>query len=269
MQVVGVIHAYAAIMAERCGFKALYVSGAGIANASFGLPDLGFTTLEQVAEDARRIAKATSLPILVDVDTGWDDAGEAARVMIDAGVAAMQIEDQVSMKRCGHRPNKAVVSTEEMVERLASAAAGRTDPDFVIMARTDAAAMEGVGSAVKRACRYVEAGADMIFAEALSSLEDYRAFTSTVGVPVLANLTEFGKTPLYTLDELRTVGVQLALYPLSAFRAMNAAALRVFTAIREEGSQKSVVETMQTRAELYDFLRYHEYEKRADEQLKR
>ena len=268
LQVVGVIHAYAAMMAEKSGFRALYISGAGVANASFGLPDLGFTTLEQVAEDTRRIARATSLPILVDVDTGWDDAKETAEVMVRAGAGAIQIEDQVPMKRCGHRPNKQVVSIDEMCGRLHAAAKGRGHSNLVIMARTDAAATEGVDAAVGRAVKYVEAGADIIFAEALGSLDEYRRFTQAVGVPVLANLTEFGKTPLYSLDELRGAGVRLALYPLSAFRAMNAAALKVFRAIRGEGSQKSQVDAMQTRAELYEFLEYHKYEQEADRKLK-
>ena len=269
LQVAGVIHAYAAMLAERAGFRALYVSGAGVANASFGLPDLGFTTREQVAEDVRRIAGATALPLLVDVDTGWDDPAETAGVMIAAGAGAMQIEDQVDLKRCGHRPGKKLVTADEMAERVRAAAAGRTDPAFVIMARTDAVAGDGLEAAVARARQYVAAGADMIFAEALRSLEQVKAFTAAVAVPVLVNLTEFGQTPYFTLDELRAAGAGLALYPLSAFRAMNAAALRVFEAILRDGTQRAVVDTMQTRAELYDVLRYHEFEKRADEQLGR
>ena len=268
LQVAGVIHAYAAMLAERAGFRALYVSGAGVANASFGLPDLGFTTRDQVAEDVRRIAGATKLPLLVDVDTGWDDLAETARVMIAAGAGAMQIEDQVDLKRCGHRPGKKLVSADEMVERVRAAAAGRTDPGFVIMARTDAVAGEGMEAAIARAKRYVDAGADMIFAEALRTLEQVRAFTAALSVPVLINLTEFGQTPYFTLDELRAAGAGLVLYPLSAFRAMNAAALRVFEAIRRDGTQRAVVDTMQTRAELYEVLRYHEFEQRADEKLK-
>lgn len=260
----GVINAYAALMAERVGFRALYLSGAGVANASFGLPDLGFTSLENVLEDTRRITSATKLPLLVDVDTGWDDPEKTAREMIKAGAAAMQMEDQISMKRCGHRPNKAVVSATEMVERIQAARKGSTDPEFVILARTDAVAVEGLDAAIARAKKYVETGADMIFAEALTSLDEYRAFTKAVSVPVLANITEFGKTPLFTTEELAAAGVRLVLYPLSAFRAMNAAALNVFKAIRSEHSQKRVVDTMQTRAELYDFLNYHKYEEEAD-----
>jgi methylisocitrate lyase len=268
LQVAGVIHAYAAMLAERAGFRALYVSGAGVANASFGLPDLGFTTREQVAEDVRRIAGATKLPLLVDVDTGWDDPAETARVMIAAGAGAMQIEDQVDLKRCGHRPGKKLVSGDEMVERVRAAAAGRTDPEFVIMARTDAVAGEGMDAALARARRYVEAGADMIFAEALRTREQVQAFTSALPVPVLVNLTEFGQTPYFTLDEMRAAGAGLVLYPLSAFRAMNAAALRVFEAIRRDGTQRAELDNMQTRADLYEVLRYHEFEQRADEKLK-
>lgn len=269
LQIAGAIHAYAAMLAERAGFKALYVSGAGVANASFGLPDLGFTTREHVAEDVRRIGAATPLPVLVDVDTGWDDPAETARVMIAAGAGAMQIEDQVDLKRCGHRPNKKLVSTDEMVERVRAAVAGRTDPDFLIMARTDAVAGEGMAAAIARARAYVEAGADLVFAEALRSLDEFKAFVAAVPVPLLANITEFGKTPLFTARELGAAGVRMVLYPLSAFRAMNAAALKVYETIRREGGQGSVVDTMQTRDALYEVLRYHEYERKADEQLKR
>jgi methylisocitrate lyase len=269
LQIAGAIHAYAAMLAERAGFKALYVSGAGVANASFGLPDLGFTTREQVAEDVRRICAATPLPVLVDVDTGWDDPAETARVMMASGAGAMQIEDQVDLKRCGHRPNKKLVSTQEMVERVQAAVAGRTDADFLIMARTDAVAGEGMAAAIARARAYVEAGADLVFAEALRSLEEFKAFTAAVPVPLLANITEFGKTPLFTTAELGSVGLRMVLYPLSAFRAMNAAALKVYETIRRDGGQGAVVEAMQTRDALYDVLRYHEYERRADEQLKR
>ncbi len=269
LQIAGAIHAYAAMLAERAGFKALYVSGAGVANASFGLPDLGFTTREQVAEDVRRIGAATPLPVLVDVDTGWDDPAETARVMIAAGAGAMQIEDQVDLKRCGHRPNKKLVSTDEMVERVRAAVAGRTDPDFLIMARTDAVAGEGMAAAIARARAYVEAGADLVFAEALRSLDEFKAFVAAVPVPLLANITEFGKTPLFTARELGAAGVRMVLYPLSAFRAMNAAALKVYETIRREGGQGAVVDTMQTRDALYEVLRYHEYERKADEQLKR
>lgn len=268
LQVVGVINACAAILAERTGFRALYLSGAGVANASYGLPDLGFTTLENVLEDTRRITAATRLPLLVDVDTGWDDPAATAREMIKAGAAAMQIEDQIPLKRCGHRPNKALVAAGEMTERLEAAVAGRTDPSFVLMARTDAASVEGLGSAIARARLYEQAGADMIFAEALATLEDYRAFTRAVGVPVLANITEFGRTPLFTRQELASAGVGLVLYPLSAFRAMNAAALKVFQAIRGDGSQRRVVDLMQTRAELYDFLNYEQYEREADAKIR-
>ena len=264
MQIAGVINAFAASMAERAGFRALYVSGAGVANASHGWPDLGFTTLEDVLCDVRRIAAATACPLLVDVDTGWDDPAETVRAMIQAGAGAIQIEDQIPAKRCGHRPNKQVVATEEMLARLEACVAGRTDPQFVIMARTDAAAMEGLESAITRARRYVEAGADMIFAEALGAREDYAAFVRAVPVPVLANMTEFGKTPLMTTAELADVGIRLVLYPLSAFRAMNAAAWGVFQAIRTDGGQQNVVASMQTRAELYDFLNYEKFEREAD-----
>jgi methylisocitrate lyase len=269
LQIAGAVNAYAAMLAERAGFRALYVSGSGVATASFGLPDLGFTTREQVAEDVRRICAATPLPVLVDVDTGWDDPAETTRAMIAARAAALQIEDQVDMKRCGHRPNKQLVSTREMVERVRAAVAGRTDPDFMVMARTDAVAGEGMDAAIARARAYVEAGADLIFAEALRSIEEYKTFVAAVPVPLLANITEFGKTPLFTVDELHAAGVRLVLYPLSAFRAMNAAALRVYETIRRDGTQRAVVESMQTRDALYDVLRYHEYERKADELLKR
>ncbi len=272
LQIAGTINAYTARLAERAGFHALYVSGAGVANASFGLPDLGFTTLDQVAEDVRRIAGATSLPLLVDIDTGWEDDlfnGRTMKVMHEAGAAAVHLEDQVSMKRCGHRPGKALVSKEEMTARVQAAATSKPDPAMVLMARTDAAAVEGVPAAINRALAYVEAGADMIFAEALGSLDEYRAFTSAVGVPVLANITEFGKTPMYTVDELRGAGIGMVLYPLSAFRAMSAAARDVYAAIRRDGSQKAVVDRMQTRVELYEVLDYAEYERRADEALKK
>ncbi len=267
LQVVGVINAYAAIMAERVGFRAIYLSGSGVASASYGLPDLGMTTLNEVLEDVRRITNATELPLLVDADTGWGNAfmiAKTVRQMIRAGAAAAHIEDQVSAKRCGHRPNKEVVSPDEMVDRIKAAADARTDPDFVLMARTDALAIEGLDAAIERACRYRDAGADMIFAEAVTELEQYRKFADAVGVPILANITEFGKTDLFTTEELRGAGVKLALYPLSAFRAMNAAALDVFQALRDEGTQKRVVGRMQTREELYEFLDYHEYERKID-----
>lgn len=268
LQLVGAINAYAAMMAEQIGFRALYLSGAGVANASFGLPDLGMTTLHDVLDDVRRITSATSLPLLVDLDTGWGHAfmiRRTVREMIRAGAAGIHIEDQVAAKRCGHRPGKALVTADEMVDRIKAALDARTDPEFVIMARTDAVAPEGLDAAIERVCRYREAGADMIFPEALAGLEQYRRFADAVGIPILANMTEFGVTPLFTREELAQAGVRLVLYPLSAFRAMSAAALRVYRAIREEGTQKSVVDTMQSRAELYDFLGYHVYEKRMDE----
>lgn len=268
LQVVGVINAYAARLAERCGFRALYLSGAGVANASYGVPDLGITSLDNVLEDVRRITAATPLPLLVDADTGWGAAFNIARTvreMTRAGAAGIHIEDQVAAKRCGHRPNKAMVSTDEMVDRIKAAVDARTDDAFVIMARTDALAGEGIEAALARARAYVEAGADMLFPEALTELGQYRAFAEAAGVPVLANLTEFGKTPLFTTRDLAAQGVALALYPLSAFRAMSAAALRVYRTIREEGTQAGVVNSMQTRAELYDVLDYHAYEAKLDE----
>jgi len=267
LQVAGAINAYAALLAERAGFQALYLSGAGVANAAFGLPDLGMTSLTEVSEEVRRITAATRLPLLVDADTGWGHAFTIARTtreLIRAGAAGMHLEDQVAAKRCGHRPGKALVSTGEMVDRIKAAVDGRTDPDFVIMARTDAHASEGAAAAIERARAYVAAGADMIFAEALHTLDEYQAFTRAVPVPVLANITEFGKTPLFTVEELRGVGVGLVLYPLSAFRAMSAAALEVYTAIRRDGSQQGVLERMQTRAELYEVLGYHDYERKLD-----
>jgi methylisocitrate lyase len=268
LQVAGTINAYSALLAERSGFRAIYLSGAGVANASFGLPDLGITSLNDVCEDVRRITGATDLPLLVDADTGWGAAFNIARTtqdLIRSGAAGMHLEDQVAAKRCGHRPGKALVSSEEMADRIKAAVDGRFDEDFVVMARTDAHAVEGQQAAVDRAMAYVEAGADMIFAEALGTLEEYREFTSRVEVPVLANITEFGKTPLYTCEELRDAGIRLALYPLSAFRAMSQAALAVYGEIRAAGTQKAVVDRMQTRAELYDVLGYHDYEKKLDE----
>jgi methylisocitrate lyase len=267
LQIAGTVNAYAAIMAERVGFRAIYLSGAGVANASYGLPDLGVTTLTDVLADVRRITGVTGLPLLVDADTGWGHAFMLARTvqeMIRAGAAGMHIEDQVAAKRCGQRPGKQVVSADEMTDRIKAAVDARTDPEFVIVARTDAAAVEGLEAAVARAVRYREAGADMIFAEAISRLEDYRKFVDSVGIPVLANITEFGVTPLFTRDELADSGVGAVLYPLSAFRAMNAAALRVYRAIREKGTQRDVVGIMQTREELYDFLGYYEYEEKLD-----
>jgi methylisocitrate lyase len=268
LQVVGTINAYCALLAERAGFRAVYLSGAGVANASFGLPDLGMTSLNDVCEDVRRISAATELPLLVDADTGWGAAFNIARTsrdLIRSGAAGMHLEDQVQAKRCGHRPGKALVTAEEMSDRIKAAADGRDDESFVIMARTDAHAGEGQAAAIERAQRYVEAGADMIFAEALTTLDEYRQFTAAVKVPVLANITEFGKTPLFTVQELASAGVGLVLYPLSAFRAMSRAAEAVYGAIRADGTQKAVVETMQTRAQLYDVLGYHEYERKLDE----
>ncbi|OUD11696.1 methylisocitrate lyase [Thioflexithrix psekupsensis] len=267
LQVVGTINAYTALLAQRSGFKALYLSGAGVANASFGLPDLGITTLNDVLTDASRITASTDLPLLVDIDTGWGSAFSIARTikeMTRAGVAAVHIEDQVQAKRCGHRPNKALVSTDEMVDRVKAAVDAKIDSEFVLMARTDAHASEGQQAAIDRACAYVEAGADMIFAEALHTLEDYQAFTRAVHVPVLANITEFGKTPLFTVEQLRAVGVGLVLYPLSAYRAMSAAAIEVYDTIRQQGTQQAVIDKMQTRAELYEVLGYHTYEQKLD-----
>ncbi len=270
LQVVGTINAYSALMAESVGFRAIYLSGAGIANASYGLPDLGMTTLNDVLEDVRRITSATQLPLLVDADTGWGNAfmiAKTIRQMIKAGAAGVHIEDQVQAKRCGHRPNKEIVTAEEMADRVKSAVDAKTDTAFVLIARTDAAAVEGLDAAIERACRYKAAGADMIFAEALTELDQYRKFADAVGVPILANITEFGKTPLFATEELKDAGVSLVLYPLSAFRAMNAAALNVYQTLRREGTQKGVVDTMQTRAELYEFLNYHEYEQKLDQLL--
>ena len=268
LQIAGTINAYAALLAQKAGFRAIYVSGAGVANASFGLPDLGVTTLNDVAEDVRRITAATELPLLVDVDTGWGTAfniGRTTREMIRAGAAAMHIEDQVLAKRCGHRPNKATVPAAEMCDRIKAAVDARTDGDFVVMARTDAFAREGKEAAVDRVRAYVEAGADMVFAEALYTLEDYRAFTSAIDVPVLANLTEFGLTPMFTVRELAQAGVKMILYPLSAFRAMSRAALDVYETVLRDGTQKAAIGRMQTREELYEVLGYHEYERKLDE----
>lgn len=268
LQIPGVVNAYAALLAEATGFHALYLSGAGVANASFGLPDLAMTTLTEVVEDLRRITAATILPVLVDVDTGWGHAfmiGRTIREMGRAGAAGVHIEDQVAAKRCGHRPGKALVRTQEMVDRIKAATDARTDPNFVIMARTDSVAVEGLDAAIERACRYREAGADMVFPEALRELSHYRRFADQTGLPVLANMTEFGVSPLLSAEQLREAGVSMALYPLSAFRAMSEAALRVYRAIRQEGTQRSVVDVMQSRADLYDFLGYHEYERKLDE----
>jgi methylisocitrate lyase len=262
------VNAFAALLAERSGFKALYLSGAGVANASFGMPDLGITSRGDVCEDVRRITSASPVPLLVDADTGWGDAFNIARTTRDlskAGAAGMHLEDQVGAKRCGHRPGKHLVSTAEMVDRIRAAVDARCDQEFVIMARTDAHAVEGQEAALDRARAYLEAGADMIFAEALTSLAEYREFTAALSAPVLANLTEFGKTPLFTRDELHAVGVRLVLYPLSAFRAAARAMLEVYGAIRRDGTQAGLVDRMQTRAELYEVLRYHDYEKKLDE----
>lgn len=268
LQIPGAINAYAAMLAEHSGFKAVYLSGGGIANASYGLPDLGMTSMNDVLEDVRRVTAATSLPLLVDIDTGWGGAFNISRTIkeaIRAGAAAVHIEDQVAQKRCGHRPNKEIVSIDEMCDRIKAAADAKTDPDFVIMARTDALAVDGFDAVVERSARFVEAGADAIFAEAMTDIDMYKPVVEAAKVPVLANLTEFGQTPLYTVDQLRGVGISMALYPLSAFRAMSKAALAVYAAIRNEGTQASVVNLMQTRMELYDHLGYHDYEKKLDE----
>jgi len=256
LQIAGAINAYSALLAERAGFRALYLSGAGVANHSYGFPDTGLTKLDDVLIDVRRITQRVDLPLLVDIDTGWDDPAAAVRAMAAAGAAAVHIEDQVPAKLCGHLPGKHLVSTADMVARVQAAVSGKPDPGFVVMARTDAAANEGVPAAIARAQAYVAAGADMIFAEALASLDDYRAFTAAVPVPVLANLTEFGRTPGFTLAELRAAGIALALYPLSASRAAAAASREVYSAIRRDGTPGSVLGKMQTRAELYDTLGY-------------
>lgn len=268
LQVVGTINAYTALLAERAGFRAIYLSGAGVANASFGLPDLAMTTLNDVCEDVRRIAAATGIPLLVDADTGWGGAfmiGRTVQEMTRAGAAGCHLEDQVGVKRCGHRPGKALVETAEMADRLKAAVDARTDDNFVVMARTDAHAVEGQQAALDRAAAYVEAGADMIFAEALTTLDEYRQFTAAIDVPVLANLTEFGKTPMFTTTEMADAGIRMTLYPLSAFRAMSRAAENVYRVLREEGTQQGAIENMQTRTELYEVLGYHEYEDKLDQ----
>jgi methylisocitrate lyase len=268
LQVVGAITAYAAKLAEATGFKAVYLSGGGVAANSLGIPDLGISTMEDVLTDADRITNATSLPLLIDIDTGWGGAFNIARTIkacIKAGVAAVHIEDQVGQKRCGHRPGKEVVTKAEMVDRVKAAVDAKTDADFVVMARTDAAAVEGIDSAIERAIAYVEAGADMIFPEAMKTLDDYKRFKAAVKVPILANLTEFGSTPFFTTDELRSVNVDIALYCCGAYRAMNAAALNFYETLRREGTQKNVVDTMQSRADLYKYLGYHAYEDKLDE----
>ena len=267
LQVMGTINAYAAMMAERVGYRAIYLSGGGVANASYGLPDLGMTSCDDVAEDVRRISAATDVPLLVDIDTGWGGAFNIARTireMIRAGAGGVHIEDQVAQKRCGHRPGKAIVTTAEMCDRIKAAVDAKSDPDFLLMARTDALAVDGLDAVIERSQAFVEAGADAIFAEAMTDLEMYRKVTDAVDVPVLANITEFGQTPLYTTEELGSVGIRMVLYPLSAFRAMNKAALNVYETIRRDGHQKDVVDTMQTRMELYDFLGYHDYEQKLD-----
>ncbi len=268
LQILGVINAYSALQAQKAGAKALYLSGAGVANASYGLPDLGMTGLEDVCIDIRRITSRTDLPLLVDADTGWGGAFNIARTiqeMTRAGAAGCHIEDQVAQKRCGHRPNKELVSTEEMCDRIKAAVDAKSDPDFVVMARTDAHASEGQMAAIERAKAYVEAGADMIFAEAIHTLKEYEDFTAVIKVPVLANITEFGATPMFTVEELASVGIRMVLYPLSGFRAMNKAALRVFETILKEGTQSNVLDTMQTRMELYAMLDYHAYEEKLDQ----
>jgi methylisocitrate lyase len=269
LQVPGAICAYHAILAQRCGFRAIYLSGGGVAAGSLGVPDLGISNLDDVLTDVRRITDATSLPLLVDADTGFGasafNIARSVKSLIKFGAAAMHIEDQVGAKRCGHRPGKELVAQQEMVDRIKAAVDARTDADFVIMARTDALAVEGIDAAIARARACVDAGADMIFPEAITDLAMYRRFANAVQVPILANLTEFGKTPLFTVEEVAEAGVAIALYPLSAFRAMNAAALNVYRTLRREGTQQSVVDTMQTRDELYDYLGYHDYEQKLDE----
>jgi methylisocitrate lyase len=268
LQVPGAICAYHAILAEKSGYQAIYLSGGGVSAGSLGVPDLGISSLDDVLTDVRRITDASSLPLLVDVDTGFGasafNIARTVKSLIKFGAAAMHIEDQVGAKRCGHRPNKELVSKAEMVDRIKAAVDARTDPDFVVMARTDALAVEGLPAAIDRARACVEAGADMIFPEAITDLAMYRQFAEAVGVPVLANITEFGATPLYTLDELRSANVAIALYPLSAFRAMNKAALEVYRTLRRDGTQKSVLDTMQSRAELYEYLGYHAFEQKLD-----
>jgi methylisocitrate lyase len=268
LQMVGTINAYSSLLAKRCGFRAIYLSGAGVANASYGLPDLGMTSLNDVLEDVRRITSACDLPLLVDADTGWGSIFNIRRTvkeMIKAGAAGIHIEDQVAIKRCGHRPGKRLVSQETMVDRIKAAQDAKEDPNFVVMARTDAVASEGLESALARANAYIEAGAEMIFAEAITHLEQYAHFAREMSVPILANITEFGQTPLFTVEELREVGVRMVLYPLSAFRAMSAAALKVYQTIRKDGSQKTLLDQMQTRQDLYASLNYLQYEQLADQ----
>jgi methylisocitrate lyase len=271
LQIVGTINAYSALLAEKIGFRAIYLSGAGVANASYGIPDLGITTLNDVLEDVRRVTSVTSLPLLVDADTGWGSVlniHRTVREMIKAGAAGIHLEDQTESKRCGHRTGKVLVSSQIMQDRIKAAVDAKIDDDFVIMARTDAMAVEGIESAIDRAQSYVQVGAEMIFAEALQTLEQYQQFTEALSVPVLANITEFGKTPIFTLKELANVGIGLILYPLSAFRAMSAVAMQVYSTIRCDGSQQNVLDLMQTRSELYNCLDYVRYEKLLDEYLK-
>lgn len=267
LQMAGAINAYCALLAEHAGFNALYLSGAGIANASYGLPDLGFTTLDNVVEDIHRITSATQLPLLVDADTGFDDVATTTERFIAAGAAGFHIEDQVAQKRCGHRPNKKLVSCDEMCDRIHAAVSARSDPGFVIMARTDALAAEGMEAALYRIQHYVDAGADMIFPEALTELAQYQQIRNAINVPILANITEFGKTPLFTVDELRSAGVNIALYPLTVFRAMSAAALEAYTTLRTTGTQQSLLDKMQTREELYQHLDYYRHEQQLDKEL--
>lgn len=268
LQIPGTICAYHAILAKASGYRAIYLSGGGVAAGSLGLPDLGINNLDDVLTDVRRITDVCDLPLLVDVDTGFGasafNIARTVRSLSKAGAAAMHIEDQIGAKRCGHRPGKELVTQEEMVDRIKAAVDARSDPSFVIMARTDALAVEGIDAAIARARACVEAGADMIFPEAMETLDMYRRFAGAVGVPILANITEFGKTPLFSVTELATADVGMVLYPLSAFRAMNKAALAVYRTLRQDGSQKAVVDAMQTRAELYEFLGYHEYEQKLD-----
>ena len=271
LQIVGCINAYCAVMAEKVGHKSIYLSGAGVANASFGIPDLGITSLGDVVEDSKRITGVTNTPLLVDIDTGWGGAFNISRTIKElsrAGVAAIHIEDQVGQKRCGHRPNKEMVSTEEMVDRIKACVDAREDQSFFIMARTDAFANEGMASSIDRSMKYIEAGADGIFAEAMTNIDYYKEFKEKVKVPILANMTEFGKTPLTDLGQLRSVGVDMVLYPLSAFRAMSKAALNIYQALISDGHQKNVLDKMQTRNELYDFLDYNSYEEKLDQLFK-
>ncbi len=268
LQIVGTINALAAMMAEQAGFRAIYLSGAGVANASYGVPDLGMTSMNDVETDIRRITAVTNLPLLVDADTGWGHAFNIARTIrtfTSAGAAGVHIEDQQAAKRCGHRPGKALVESAEMCDRLRAAVDAKTDPDFVVMARTDAIESEGLDAAIARAADYVAAGADMIFAEAVTKPEEYRAFTQAINVPILANMTEFGKSPLLTTNQLNELGIRIVLYPLTAFRAMNAAADNVYRSLRAEGTQQSILAHMQTRDRLYEILHYHDYEKKLDQ----